>query len=148
MANIRDLGYTKIAVSQRFGHPHSQIPSVLGIPFSYYCSGLGIPRGILYFADWTGLVKRGLVKRGLVKRGLVKRGLVKRGLVKRGLVKRGLVKRGLVKRGLVKRKKMLALLTQLSTIQRTSQVKIRGIITLNINVYNTNKSTNKIHNLI
>ena len=31
-------------VSQRFGHPHSQIPSVLGIPFSYYCSVLGIPR--------------------------------------------------------------------------------------------------------
>ena len=31
------------AVSQRFGHPHSQIPSVLGIPFSYYCSVLGIP---------------------------------------------------------------------------------------------------------
>ena len=30
--------------SQRFGHPHSQIPSVLGIPFSYYCSVLGIPR--------------------------------------------------------------------------------------------------------
>ena len=59
--------------------------------------------GILYFEDWTGLVKRGLVKRGLIKRGLVKRGLVKRGLVKRGLVKRGLVKRGLVKRGLVKR---------------------------------------------
>ena len=28
----------------RFGHPHSQIPSVLGIPFSYYCSVLGIPR--------------------------------------------------------------------------------------------------------
>ena len=24
--------------SQRFGHSHSQIPSVLGIPFSYYCS--------------------------------------------------------------------------------------------------------------
>ena len=44
--------------------------------------------------------------------------------------------------------KMLALLTRLSTIQRTSKVKIRGIITLNINVYNTNKSTNKIHNLI
>ena len=32
------------ALSQRFGHPHSQIPSVLGIPFSYYCSVLGIPR--------------------------------------------------------------------------------------------------------
>ena len=31
-------------VSQRFGHPHSHIPSVLGIPFSYYCSVLGIPR--------------------------------------------------------------------------------------------------------
>ena len=31
-------------VSQRFGHLHSQIPSVLGIPFSYYCSILGIPR--------------------------------------------------------------------------------------------------------
>ena len=31
-------------MSQRFGHPHSQIPSVLGIPFSYYCSVLGIPR--------------------------------------------------------------------------------------------------------
>ena len=30
--------------SPRFGHPHSQIPSVLGIPFSYYCSLLGIPR--------------------------------------------------------------------------------------------------------
>ena len=36
------------------------------------------PHGILYFADWTGLVKRGLVKDGLVKRGLVERGLVKR----------------------------------------------------------------------
>ena len=33
-----------MALSQRFGHPHSQIPSVLGIPFSYYCSVLGIPR--------------------------------------------------------------------------------------------------------
>ena len=43
---------------------------------------------------------------------------------------------------------MLALLTRSSTIQRTSQVKMRGIITVNINVYNTNKSTNKIHNLI
>ena len=31
--------------------------------------------GILYFEDWTGLVKRGLVKGRLVKRGLVKRGL-------------------------------------------------------------------------
>ena len=31
-------------VSQRFGHPHSQIPNVLGIPFSNYCSVLGIPR--------------------------------------------------------------------------------------------------------
>ena len=31
-------------LSQRFGHPHSHIPSVLGIPFSYYCSVLGIPR--------------------------------------------------------------------------------------------------------
>ena len=31
-------------LTQRFGHPHSQIPSVLGIPFSYYCSVLGIPR--------------------------------------------------------------------------------------------------------
>ena len=30
--------------SPRFGHPHSQIPSVLGIPVSYYCSVLGIPR--------------------------------------------------------------------------------------------------------
>ena len=28
----------------RLGHPHSQIPSVFGIPFSYYCSVLGIPR--------------------------------------------------------------------------------------------------------
>ena len=33
-----------LAVSQRFGNTHSQIPSVLGIPFSYYCSVLGIPR--------------------------------------------------------------------------------------------------------
>ena len=98
---------------------------------------------MLYFADWTGLDWTGLVKRGLVKRGLVKRGLVKRGLVKRGLVKRGLVKRGLIKP-----KKMLALLTRLSTIQRTSKVKIRGIITPNSNVCNTNKSTNKIHNRI
>ena len=31
-------------LTQRFGHPHSQIPSVLGIPFSNYCSVLGIPR--------------------------------------------------------------------------------------------------------
>ena len=44
--------------------------------------------------------------------------------------------------------KKVTLLTRSSTIRRTSQVKIRGIITLNINVYNTNKSTNKIHNLI
>ena len=36
--------FSKVPVSQRFGHPHSQIPSVLGIPFSYYCSVLGIPR--------------------------------------------------------------------------------------------------------
>ena len=34
----------RLLVSQRFGHPHSYIPSVLGIPFSYYCSVLGIPR--------------------------------------------------------------------------------------------------------
>ena len=58
--------------------------------------------GILYFVDWTGLVKRGLVKCGLVKCGLVKRGLLKRRLVKCRLVKRRLVKRRLVKRGLVK----------------------------------------------
>ena len=42
------LGYsrhvTALWASPRFGHPHSQIPSVLGIPFSYYCSVLGIPR--------------------------------------------------------------------------------------------------------
>ena len=31
-----------MAVSRRFGHPHSQSPCVLGIPFSYYCSVLGI----------------------------------------------------------------------------------------------------------
>ena len=36
--------FSKVPVSQRFGHPHSQIPSVLGIPFSYYCNVLGIPR--------------------------------------------------------------------------------------------------------
>ena len=35
---------TAFWASPRFGHPHSQIPSVLGIPFSYYCSVLGIPR--------------------------------------------------------------------------------------------------------
>ena len=32
-----------VPVSQRFGHPHSHIPSVLGIPFSYYCSVFGHP---------------------------------------------------------------------------------------------------------
>ena len=37
-------GVTAFWASPRFGHPHSQIPSVLGIPFSYYCSVLGIPR--------------------------------------------------------------------------------------------------------
>ena len=37
-------GFGGEAVSPRFGHPHSQIPSVFGIPFSYYCSVLGIPR--------------------------------------------------------------------------------------------------------
>ena len=36
-------GVTAFWASPRFGHPHSQIPSVLGIPFSYYCSVLGIP---------------------------------------------------------------------------------------------------------
>ena len=35
---------TAFWASPRFGHPHSQIPSVLGIPFLYYCSVLGIPR--------------------------------------------------------------------------------------------------------
>ena len=35
---------TAFWASPHFGHPHSQIPSVLGIPFSYYCSVLGIPR--------------------------------------------------------------------------------------------------------
>ena len=35
---------TAFWASPRFGHPHSHIPSVLGIPFSYYCSVLGIPR--------------------------------------------------------------------------------------------------------
>ena len=37
-------GVTAFWASPRFGHPHSHIPSVLGIPFSYYCSVLGIPR--------------------------------------------------------------------------------------------------------
>ena len=37
-------GVTAFWASPRFGHPHSQIPSVLGIPFSYFCSVLGIPR--------------------------------------------------------------------------------------------------------
>ena len=37
-------GVTAFWASPRFGHPLSQIPSVLGIPFSYYCSVLGIPR--------------------------------------------------------------------------------------------------------
>ena len=91
---------------------------------------------------------RHTVFRGLDWTGLDWTGLVKRGLVKRGLVKRGLVKRGLVKRGLVKRKKNVGFINTISTIQRKSQVKIRGIITININVYNTNKSTNNIHNLI
>ena len=35
---------TAFWASPRFGHPHSHIPSVLGIPFSYYCSVLGISR--------------------------------------------------------------------------------------------------------
>ena len=35
---------TAFWASPGFGHPHSLIPSVLGIPFSYYCSVLGIPR--------------------------------------------------------------------------------------------------------
>ena len=34
---------TAFWASPRFGHPHYQIPSVLGIPFSYYCSVVGIP---------------------------------------------------------------------------------------------------------
>ena len=38
------ISVTAFWASLRFGHPHSQIPSVLGIPFSYYCSVLGIPR--------------------------------------------------------------------------------------------------------
>ena len=37
-------GVTAFWASPRFGHPHSHIPSVLGIPFSYYYSVLGIPR--------------------------------------------------------------------------------------------------------
>ena len=37
-------GVTAFWPSPRFGHPHSQIPSVLGIPFSYYCRVFGIPR--------------------------------------------------------------------------------------------------------
>ena len=53
---------------------------------------------------------------------------------------------GRVKRGLVK--KNVGCINTIIYYSRTSQVKIRGIITLNINVYNTNKSTNKIHNLI
>ena len=39
----RIAGSSCLPLSQRFGHPHSQIPRVLGIPFSYYCSVLGIP---------------------------------------------------------------------------------------------------------
>ena len=35
---------TAFWASPHFGHPHSQIPSVLGIPFSHYGSVLGIPR--------------------------------------------------------------------------------------------------------
>ena len=38
------ISVTAFWAALRFGHPHSQIPSVLGIPFSYYCSVLGIPR--------------------------------------------------------------------------------------------------------
>ena len=41
---LSKAGVTAFWASLRFGHPHSQIPSVLGIPFSYYCSVLGIPR--------------------------------------------------------------------------------------------------------
>ena len=36
-----------IWVSPRFGHPHSQNPSDVGIPFSYYLSDLGY-RGYPY----------------------------------------------------------------------------------------------------
>ena len=42
VSNIRkEWGVTAFWASPRFGHPHSQFPSVLGIPF---CSVLGIPR--------------------------------------------------------------------------------------------------------
>ena len=40
----RSGAVTAFWASPRFGHPHSQIPSVLGIPVSYYCSVLSIPR--------------------------------------------------------------------------------------------------------
>ena len=42
--NCMTPGVTAFWASPRFGHPHSHIPSVLGIPFSYYCSVLGVPR--------------------------------------------------------------------------------------------------------
>ena len=44
LPSLRRTGVTAFWASPRFGHPHSHIPSVLGIPFSYYCSVLGIPR--------------------------------------------------------------------------------------------------------
>ena len=79
------------------------------------CFSQRIWHTVFWGLDWTGLVKRGLVKHGLLKRGLVKGGLVKRGLVKC--------------------KKNVGFINTIIYCQRTSQVKMRGIITLNINLY-------------
>ena len=40
---VTSTGVTAFWASPRFGHPHSHIPSVLGIPFSHYCSVFGHP---------------------------------------------------------------------------------------------------------
>ena len=44
ISSFRVTAVTAFWASPRFWHPHSQIPSVLGIPFSYYCGVLSIPR--------------------------------------------------------------------------------------------------------
>ena len=87
--------------------------------------------------DWTGLDWTSKTRTSKTRTGKTRTGKTRTSKTRTGKTRTSKTQ-----------KKMLALLTRLSTIQRTSQVKIRGIITLNINVYNTNKSTNNIQNLI
>ena len=104
--------------------------------------------GILYFADWTGLdwtsktrtsktrtskTRTGKTRTSKTRTGKTRTSKTRSGETRTSKTRTSKTRTGKTRTGKTQ-KKMLALLTQSSTIQRTSQVKIRGIITLNINV--------------